>query len=105
MKILVNKTNFHSIPSLGSQKKKGEVATVLAKFFCPTDATRYYATEYDADNRVFFGLIVKGSDIKLDYFGFDDSDQNCHEFQPVLQDLSFKPAKLEDVRKLHTKVV
>lgn len=46
-------------------------AIVVAKFFCPWNGWAWYATEFDAADRVFFGL-VKGNETELGSFSLDE---------------------------------
>jgi hypothetical protein len=46
-------------------------AVVVAKFFCPWNGWTWYATEFDAENREFFGLVV-GHESELGSFSLDE---------------------------------
>jgi hypothetical protein len=54
---------------LGRQDKPD--AIVVAKFFSPVSNWTWYATEYDADERMFFGLVC-GFEQELGYFSRDE---------------------------------
>lgn len=42
--------------AVGSQKEEND-PLVIAKFFNPTGAGRWYATEYDPEEKLFFGFV------------------------------------------------
>jgi hypothetical protein len=42
---------------VGSQDEVGDDAIVIAKFFNPAGRGTWYATEYDAERKVFFGWV------------------------------------------------
>jgi hypothetical protein len=44
---------------------------VIAKFFTPDSNWTWYATEYDPDERLFFGLVV-GFESEMGYFSLDE---------------------------------
>jgi len=44
---------------------------VIAKFFDPCGSWTWYATEYDPEERMFFGL-VRGFENELGYFSLDE---------------------------------
>lgn len=46
-------------------------AVVVCKFFCPWNGWTWYATEFDAANREFFGLVV-GFETELGSFSLDE---------------------------------
>jgi len=54
---------------LGRQDKPD--AVVVAKFFTPTSNWTWYATEYDPEERCYFGLVV-GFETELGYFSRDE---------------------------------
>ena len=56
---------------IGSQEHLGDDAVVIAKFFTPWTNWTWYATEYDPEERMFFGL-VKGHEAELGYFIRDE---------------------------------
>jgi len=46
------------LPPLYSQEGLGEDATAQAKFFTPWTSWTWYASEYDPEERIFFGVVV-----------------------------------------------
>ncbi len=55
---------------VGSQEEV-EDKLVIAKFFDPTGSWTWYATEYDPETRLFFGL-VDGFEVEWGYFSLDE---------------------------------
>jgi len=88
-----------SLPALYSQDGKGDEATVHVKFFHPMSDWTWYATEYDPENQMFFGL-VDGFEAELGYF-------SLHELKETLtgpgvameRDKFWEPKTLGEVRK------
>ena len=66
---LLTKALTARFAKLGRQDKPD--AIVVAKFFSPTSNWTWYATEYDPEERMFFGL-VKGHEAELGYFIRDE---------------------------------
>ena len=73
MKLLTKEleTRFKTI---GSQESKGKEAIVLAKFFDPCSNWTWYATEYNPNERLFFGR-VDGFESELGYFSLDELEE------------------------------
>ena len=53
---LLTKTLEKRFVQVGSQSEEKD-PLIIAKFFNPTGAGTWYATEYDPDRRVFFGYV------------------------------------------------
>jgi len=58
------------LPPLYSQEESPD-PIVQVKFFTPDSNWTWYATEYDPDERLFFGLVV-GFEAELGYFSLGD---------------------------------
>lgn len=58
----------------GSQETKGTDAVIIAKFFNPMGNQRWYATEFDAAERLFFGWVNLGDseNAELGSFSLDE---------------------------------
>lgn len=56
---------------VGSQDEKMYSAIVIAKFFTPWSNWTWYATEYDPNDRIFFGY-VDGLEPELGRFSLDE---------------------------------
>ena len=67
--ILLTKQLEGRFKRLGPQDK--EDAIVVAKFFTPDSSWTWYATAYDPEDRMFFGL-VQGLETELGYFSLDE---------------------------------
>ena len=70
MKLLTQeiKKRFEKI---GSQEEAGNDAIVIAKFFCPWNNWKWFATEFNAEDEIFFGLVM-GSETELGYFSLEE---------------------------------
>jgi hypothetical protein len=68
---LLTKANEKALPPLYSQDGKGEEAIAVVKFFTPWSNWTWFATEYDPEERLFFGLVV-GLETELGYFSLDE---------------------------------
>ena len=68
---LMTKDIERKIPALYSQECKGDDARVYVKFFTPWSNWTWYATEYDPENGLFFGL-VDGHEKELGYFSLEE---------------------------------
>lgn len=72
---LLTKEIEKKIPAIGAQDGKGDEAVVYAKFFNPLGAAVWFATEYDPEERMFFGyadLFGDGTCGELGYFSLDE---------------------------------
>lgn len=54
---LINKILEERFAQVGSQEDKGKDAIVIAKYFNPTGAGNWFATEYSPTDRIFFGFV------------------------------------------------
>tara|TARA_R110002020_G_scaffold18339_8_gene64117 strand:+ start:4613 stop:4927 length:315 start_codon:yes stop_codon:yes gene_type:complete len=65
---LMTKEILEKIPALytNEEKNEGEIR-IFAKFFHPFSSWTWYATEYDPEQELCFGL-VDGHDVELGYF-------------------------------------
>jgi hypothetical protein len=59
------------IPGLGESEETGDNSRVHVKFFSPWSGWTWYATEYDPDERRFYGY-VKGDFPEYGYFSLDE---------------------------------
>ena len=72
---LLTKTIEKSLPAMRSQESKpANEVRIRAKFFNPIGAGTWYATEYDPDERLFFGFVTLGDpqNAELGYFSLDE---------------------------------
>tara|TARA_R110002051_G_scaffold286414_1_gene348980 strand:+ start:4198 stop:4497 length:300 start_codon:yes stop_codon:yes gene_type:complete len=91
-KELINKFN-----KIGSQEALDD-PVIVAKFFHPFSNYTWYATEYDVENKMFFGM-VHGQSKELGYFSFDELNSLKVGGLPVERDLYFTNKKLSDLEK------
>jgi hypothetical protein len=68
---LLTKANVKALPALYSQDGKGQDAIAHVKFFTPWTNWTWYASEYDPQERRFFGKVV-GQETELGYFMLDE---------------------------------
>ena len=69
---------------------------VYISFFHGISPWRWYATEYDPERRMFFGLVC-GNENELGYFSLNELESvNVKGFK-IERDLYFEPKKLSEV--------
>jgi hypothetical protein len=82
---------------LGRQDKPD--AIVVAKFFTPWSNWTWYATEYDPEERVFFGLVV-GFETELGYFSRDEIESvEGPAGLKIERDLHFREITMSDLKE------
>lgn len=59
------------LPPLYSQEEHGEAAIAQVKLFTPWTSWTWYASEYDPEERIFFGVVV-GHERELGNFSLDE---------------------------------
>ena len=80
---------------VGSQKEV-EDPVIVAKFFTPFGTARWYATEYDPVNKMFFGYvsIFGGWDDEWGYFSLAELESCKSSFGSVIErDLHWSETK------------
>lgn len=71
----------------------------LVKFFDPTGSWTWYASEYNPDTKMFYGL-VDGHEKEFGYFSFDELLQlRLPMGLKIERDLYFKPTSLLELYK------
>lgn len=84
---------------LGKQDIKDPI--IVAKFFVSWSNWTWYATAYDEETGLFFGIIC-GSHIELGYFSLDDLKRVRGRMGlGVERDLCWKEKRLSDLSKRH----
>jgi hypothetical protein len=84
------------LPPLGSQDGLGYDAVAQVKLFTPDANWTWLVTEYDPDQRLFFGLVL-GMEQELGYFSLDELEAVRGLLGlPVERDLHFVPRPLRD---------
>ena len=84
------------IPEIGSQDGKSNDAIVHVKFFTPDSNWTWYATEYDPQNRLFFGFVI-GFEREWGYFSLSELESSTGPLGlPIERDLHFTPKSLKE---------
>ena len=96
MKLLTKELEA-KLPPLYSQDGKGDEAIALVKFFTPDSSWTWYATEYDPNERVFFGL-VDGLEKELGYFSLDELESVRGPLGlRIERDIYFEPTRIKEL--------
>ena len=92
---------LEALPKLGETEELGMLAVALVKYFTPDADWTWYATEYNPDEGLFFGL-VSGFEVELGYFSLAELKEIRGRLGlPIERDLYYKPLTLEEIKKLH----
>ena len=88
-----------ALPPLYSQDGKGEAVIAHVKFFTPDSNWTWYATEFDPESGLFFGL-VQGFEEELGSFSLAELESARGPLGlPIERDLYFKPQPLSELRR------
>lgn len=60
-----------TLPAMRSQEEKGSDAVAQVKFFTPWSGWTWYASEYNPEHRIFFGVVV-GLEREFGYFSLEE---------------------------------
>ena len=91
---LLTKEIIKKLPALRETEGQGKEAVAQVKFFTPDSNWTWYGVEYDAEQRMFFGL-VDGFEKDIGYFGLDELEEIKGPFGlKVERDHSFAPTPL-----------
>jgi len=71
MKLLTKEITTKLPPLYTNENKTAEETPIVVKFFDPCGSWTWFATEYDPDTRMFFGM-VHGFEKELGYFSLDE---------------------------------
>ena len=86
-----------AIQSSLPRRNEDKDAKAVVKYFTPDADWTWYATEYDPESRLFFGL-VDGFEKELGYFSLDELEQLRGPFGlPVERDLYWKPTPVSEL--------
>ena len=86
------------LPALYSQEEQGENAIAIAKFFTPRTSWTWYASEYDPEQRLCFGVVV-GHEREFGYFSIEELEKiKGPGGLTIERDLYWKPKPLKDCR-------
>ena len=87
-----------TLPPLYSQEERGENALAPVKFFTPWTSWTWYASEYDPEERLFFGIVV-GHEREYGYFALDELEAVCGPGGlRIERDLHWSPRPLKECR-------
>ena len=93
---LLTATLIQRFQKVGSQEEVRD-PIIIAKYFTPDSCWSWYATEYDADQQLFFGL-VHGLDFELGYFSLIELEEARGSLGlPVERDLHFDECRLSEI--------
>jgi len=96
---LMTKKLERRFSQIGSQKEV-EDPVIIARFFTPFGSARWYATEYDPVNKMFFGYvsIFGGWDDEWGYFSLKELESGKRTFGTVIErDLYWTEQKIRSV--------
>ncbi len=100
---LLTKELEHRFAKLGSQEDKGDDAVVIAKYFTPDSNWTWFATEYDPEDRVFWGL-VDGFEVEFGPFALEEMEAATGPLGlHIERDLWWKEKPLGEVRQMLAK--
>ena len=86
---------------LQSQDGKGLDARIIVKFFDPTGSWTWYATEYNPEDKTFYGY-VSGFENELGYFTLEELQSVKGAFGlGIERDMYFNNKKVKDIPKEH----
>lgn len=87
-----------TLPALYGQEDKGEEALAVVKFFTPWTSWTWYASEYDPEKRLCFGVVV-GLEREYGYFSIEELEKiEGPGGLTIERDLYWKPKPLKECR-------
>jgi len=82
---------------IGCQEDKGESALIICKFFTPWSNWTWYATEYNAEDRTFFGY-VEGHFPEWGYFSLGEMEEVKGPYGlKIERDLHFRERPVREI--------
>ena len=88
-------------PLYATEHSKPEDIKIIAKYFHPFSKWTWYATEYDPENRIFFGL-VRGFETEMGYFSLTEMEEIKNPMGlGIERDLYFGVHTLAEVMEKH----
>ena len=95
---LLTKELERRFAQLGSQESRCDDAIVVCKFFTPDSGWTWWALEYNAEDRQFFGL-VQGFEIEFGYFSLEELETATGPLGlHIERDLHWKERTIGEVR-------
>ena len=96
---LLTKEILKKFEKVGSQEEVKD-PVVIAKFFTPWTHWTWFATEYDPENKIFFGL-VEGHEKEWGYFSLEELEKVKGPFRlGIERDMMFDPEPGYDGAKI-----
>ena len=93
------KEELQQLPRLYAQEGKGDETIIYLKLFTPDANWTWYITEYDPEERVFFGL-VDGLEKEWGYVSLDELQAVRGPLGlEVERDINFTPTSLKELKK------
>ena len=98
---LLTKELQKKLPPLYSQDGKGDDAIAYAKFFDPCSSWTWYATEYDPENKIFYGYVA-GFENEYGTFSLTELESVKGRFGlGIERDMYFENKKVRDIPHHH----
>lgn len=100
--VLMNEEIQAKLPPLYANESLGMKAIAPVKYFHPSTNWTWYATEYDPQRKIFFGLVI-GHEMELGYFSLSELQEvgNISGMLPIERDLYYEPMILEQLKAMH----
>jgi len=99
---LLTKELEKQLPALyATDKTPKNEKKVIVKFFSIANDWKWYATEYDPEQKLFFGL-VKGYETEWGYFSLDEMQSVRHprfNIPAIERDMHFSPITVEELEQ------
>ena len=94
---LLTKEILNQLPQLyANEYKPAKEAMAIVKFFTPDSNWTWWATEFDPEQGLFYGL-VQGFETELGYFSLAEIESARGPLGlPIERDLHFKPTQLKN---------
>ena len=95
---LMTKAIAIQMPFLGETDGFGDDAVAVVKLFDPSGSWTWYATEYDPEDRMFYG-IVDGHELESGYFSLDELESFRGRFGlGIERDMYWTPLTIGEIK-------
>lgn len=101
---LLTKALEKKLPKLyETEETPSEEKMCMVKLFNPVGAGTWYIIEYDAEEKLAYGLVEMGSYPELGYFSLDELEKvRLPLGLKIERDRYWKPKALSEVEKIHS---
>ena len=100
---LLTKAILRQFEKTGCQEKVKD-PFVIAKFFYPAGSGTWWATEYDPEDRIFFGYVTGLAYDEWGYFSLHELESFRGRFGlGIERDKFFKPKRFSEIRECNRK--